>query len=261
MSALKSLLTFGLAHRQEIQGAYARNGTDFRAHRNDAMGQGYDAACGTGTKVATAPLRAAENIPRLVVRGLQFLFGIIMVGIYGVRVGAGSKDATNEAATWWFGLVVGVMACLASIVLAFTAPLGAISNRFKTHHMFGLDLLLALMWFIAFGIFFGIFHNRASDDSYKGSSTTVQKSVTWLDLVNALLWLASGVYGCIKTWVGRKRDAVLLQGREKMQERLVSRGGPAGGDIDKEEVYHYSSVSEPEQVYQQGRKRTYDYPV
>lgn len=261
MSNLKSLLKFGLAHRQEIQGAYAKNGTDFRAHRNDAMGQGYDTACETGTKVATAPLRAAENIPRLVVRGLQFLFAIIMVGIYGVRVGAGAKDADDEAATWWFGLIIGVVACLSALILAFTAPLGAISKKFKTHHLFALDIFLALMWFIVFGIFFGVFHNRASDDSYKGSSTMVQKSVTWLDLVNALLWLVSGVYGCIKTWVGRRRDAVLLQGREKMQDRLVSRGGSAGGDSDKENLYHYSSVSEPELVYQQGRKRTYDYPV
>lgn len=262
MSAALKLLKLGFEHRAEIQKAYAKNGTDLRAHSSDAMGQGYDAACSTGSAVATAPLRAAENIPRLVVRGLQFLFGLIMVGIYGVRVGAGQKDAADAAATWWFGLAVGVAACLAALVLAFTAPLGAVSKRFKTHHLFGCDLFLCVMWFAVFGTMFGIFHDRASDDPYKGSSTMVQKNVTWLDLVNALLWLISGVYGGIKTWVGRKRDAVLSQGREKMQDKFMSRGDATGWDSDKEDAYvEYSSISEPEHVYQQGRARTQGYHI
>lgn len=262
MSAALKLLKLGLEHRTEIQSAYAKHGTDLRAHRNDAMGQGYDAACDTGTKVATAPLRAAENIPRLVVRGLQFLFALIMVGIYGVRAGAGSKDADDASPAWWFGLIVGVLACVSALFLAFTAPLGVISKRFKTHHMFALDLVLCLMWFVAFGVFFSIFHNRDGDDSYKGSSTMVQKNVTWLDLVNALLWLVSGVYGFIKTWVGRKRDAVLSQGRNKMQEKMAyEKGHAAAVDSDEEELYKYSTVSEPDQVYQQGRQRAYVYHV
>lgn len=258
MAAALKLFKLGLEHRGEIQGAYAKHGTDLRAHRNDAMGQGYDAACSAGTSVATAPLRAAENIPRLVVRGLQFLFGLVMVGIYGVRVGAGSRDpAEAAAATWWFGLAVAVAACASALFLAFTAPLGLVCKKLRTHHMFGLDLLLCLMWFVAFGIFFGIFHHRDDDDSYKGSSTAVQRRVTWLDLVNALFWLLSGVYGFVKSWVGRKRDAVLSQGRERMQDRLAYKGGlEAGVDSDKEEV-DYSTLSEPDQVYQQGRARPY----
>lgn len=261
MAAALKLFKFGLEHRGEIQEAYAKHGTDFRAHRNDAAGKGYDAACDAGTKAATAPLRAAENIPRLVVRGLQFLFGLVMVGIYGVRVGAGNRDPAEAAAAWWFGLVVAVVACVSALALALTAPLGALSRRFKTHHMFGWDLLLCLMWFVAFGIFFDIFHDRAKDDPYKGSSTAVQKHVTWIDLVNALFWLLSGVYGFVKTWVGRKRDAVLSQGRDRMQDKLAYGGGlEAGLDSDKEEI-DYSTLSEPEHVYQQGRARTNYYHV
>lgn len=262
MSAALKLFKLGLEHRGEIRSAYAKHGTDLRAHRNDAVGQGYDAACETGTKVATAPLRAAENVPRLAVRGLQFLLGIVVVGVYGERVGAGRGDPARDAsAAWSFGLVVAVAACLAAVLLAFAAPLGAVSRRFKTHHLFGLDLLLCLMWFVAFGIFFGIFHDRAGDDPYKGSSTAVEKGTAWLDLVNALFWLTSGAYGFMKTWVGRKRDAVLSQGREKMQDRLAYQRGQPGVDGGKEELYEYSEVSEPGQVYQQGRARAYGYHV
>lgn len=262
MSSFTKLFKLGLAHRKDIQSAYAKNGTDFRAHRADAM----DIACDTGTKAATAPLRAAENIPRLVVRGLQFLFALIMVGIYGVRVGDGQKDASESSSAWYFGLVVGVMACISALILAFTAPFGAISKKFKTHHLFGWDLLLSLLWFIAFGVFMGIFHHRSSDDPFKGSNTTVQKSVTWIDLLNALFWLISGVYGFVKTWMGRKRDAALLHGRGMVEghtDRLFSRGGAREAEQhnEKEDMYEYSSVSdrvsEPERVYYQGRPSHY----
>lgn len=285
MSAALKLLKLGFEHRAGLQQAYAKNGTDLRAHSADAAGHGYDAACETGAAVATAPLRAAENIPRLAVRGLQFLFALVMVGVYGVRLGAirrGDSDdsTTNDSAgaCWWYGVVVGVAACLASLVLAFAAPLGAVSRRCRTHHLFAVDAFLCLNWFIVFGVFFGIFHDRAGDDPYQGASVAVQRSVAWVDLVNALLWLVSAVYGGVKTWVGRRRDAVLARGREKMQDKLRTaspssfsrQGGGAGGaaagagwDSDKErDAYvEYSSVSEPEHVYYQGRARTQGYHI
>ncbi|KAF3761620.1 hypothetical protein M406DRAFT_223020, partial [Cryphonectria parasitica EP155] len=162
-------------------------------------------------------LRAWENIPRLVVRGLQFLFGLIIVGIYGVRVGDGQKNAADASSAWWFGMIVAVLACISALILAFTAPFGMVSKRCKTHHMFGWDLSIFLLWIIVFGVFMGIFHNRSSDDSYKGSSTGVEKSAAWLDLVNALFWLVSGVYGAVKTWAGRRRDAL----KDQAQNRLL----------------------------------------
>lgn len=234
-------------HRKEIQTAYDKNGIDYRAHAKDASDFGYN----VGTKAATAPLRAWENIPRLIVRGLQFLFGIIIVGIYGVRVGAGQKDAADASPAWWFGLMIAVLSCLSAIILAFTAPLGAISKRFKTHHLFGWDLTFFLLWIVVFGIFMGIFHNRSSDDPYKGSSTALEKSAAWLDFVNALLWLVSGAYGGIKTWVGRRRDAL----KNQAQTRLLYGGRPGQnpGNVGKEEMSMYShdsDLAEPEPVYE-----------
>ncbi|PSR75849.1 hypothetical protein BD289DRAFT_346633, partial [Coniella lustricola] len=170
-----------------------------------------------GTKAATAPLRAWENIPRLAVRGLQFLLALIIVGIYGVRVGHGRSDSADASPAWWFGMMVGVLSCISALILAFTAPLGMFSDRFKTHHLFGWDLVFFLLWIIVFGIFEGIFHDRSSDNPYKDSSTAVEKSAAWLDLVNALLWLVSGVYGGIKTWLGRRRDAL----KDRVQHRLL----------------------------------------
>lgn len=250
MSAASKLFKFALEHRGEIKSAYAKNGTNYQAHAKDATDIGYE----LGTKAATAPLRVWENIPRLVVRGLQFLFGLIIVGIYGVRVGDGQKNPDDASAAWWFGMIVAVIACISSLILAFTAPFGAVSKKFKVHYLFGWDLGLCFLWIIVFGIFMQLFHSRSSDDSYKGSSTSLQKAAAWLDLVNVLLWLISGIYGGIKTWVARRRDAL----KNKAQNKLFQSSGSAATSVheDKEALYEHS-VSEPEPVYHQSKWQGY----
>ncbi|KAJ4424446.1 hypothetical protein N0V82_000968 [Gnomoniopsis sp. IMI 355080] len=240
MSSVSKLFKLALEHRGEIKSAYEKNGTNYQAQAKDATNVGYD----LGTKAVTAPLRAWENIPRLVVRGLQFLFGIIIVGIYGVRVGDGQKNADDASPVWWFGMIVAVLACISALILAFTAPFGAVSKKFKVHYLFGWDLGLCFLWIVVFGIFMQIFHNRSSDDSYQGSSTSVQKAAAWLDLVNVLLWLISGVYGGIKTWVARRRDAL----KDKAQNKLFQGPGSTSEEEDKEALYAHS-VSEPEPIY------------
>lgn len=262
MPSFSNLLKLGLAHRQTLHTAY-NTPHPAATLRSEAL----DFASTSGTTAATAPLRAAETIPRLVVRGLQFLFALIMVGIYGVRVG--SDSATS--AVWRFGLVVGVMACVSAVVLAFAAPLGAVVKSCKVHHLFGWDLALALLWIVVFGVFMGIFHGRtAAEGEFEGSSTTVEKAVTWIDLVNALLWLLSGAYGGVKTWMAKKREAALRRGRGLVEERTDRLFGgqqmqqQQPHQQDEKEVYDYSSssesdksVSEPARVYYQGRPNEY----
>lgn len=253
MASVVRLLRLALQHRGEIKSAYDKNGLNYQAHAKDATNVGYE----LGTKAVTAPLRVWENIPRLIVRGLQFLFGIIIVGIYGVRVGNGQKNADQASAIWWFGMIVAVLACISALILALTAPLGAVSNKFKVHFLFGWDLGLSLLWIIVFGICMHIFHNRDSSDPYKGSSVSLEKSAAWLDLVNSILWLISGVYGGIKTWVSRRRDAL----KDKAQNKFFQGLKTSSMDDDKEAMYahsHVSHVSEPEPVYHLGRQRGYN---
>lgn len=168
-----------------------------------------DSGFAYGKKTATAPLRVYENIPRLVVRGLQFLLGIVIVGIYGERVRKGREDPEAASAAWVFGLIVSVAACFTALVFAVVAPLGAVARRFKTHRLFGWDLTLFVLWITTFGVFAQIFLHRDDDaSSYKGASTTIEKGAMWLDLANSLLWLVSGVYGSLKVFLGNKVDSV-----------------------------------------------------
>ncbi|KAL1852517.1 hypothetical protein Daus18300_012115 [Diaporthe australafricana] len=180
------------------------DGLDPRAHAQ----RGANTGISYGKKAATAPLKAWENIPRLVVRALQFVLGLVVVGLYGHRVAKQREGDGLPSPEWVYGLVVAGLSCVTAVAFAAAAPFGAVSNKFKTARLFSWDLTLFLLWIIVFGIFGGIFLHRDSDDSYKGSSTAVEKGAVWLDLVNAIFWLISGTYGFIKTFLGEKVDSL-----------------------------------------------------
>ncbi|POS75271.1 hypothetical protein DHEL01_v206328 [Diaporthe helianthi] len=185
------------------------DGLDPRAHAQRGANHGI----AYGRKAATAPLKAWENIPRWVVRGLQFILGLVIVGLYGHRVqkqrhAAQENDDAHVSPEWVFGLIVAGLSSITAVVFAIAAPFGAVSNRCKTARLFSWDLSLFLLWIVVFGILGAIFLHRDNDDSYKGSSTIVEKGAVWVDLVNAILWLVSGTYGFVKTFMSAKVDTL-----------------------------------------------------
>ena len=199
------------------------DGLDPRAHAQ----RGANTGISYGKKAATAPLKAWENIPRWVVRGLQFVLGLVVVGLYGHRV---QKQITAE---WVFGLVVAALSCVTAVAFAVAAPFGAVSNRCKTARLFSWDLTLFLLWIVVFGIFGGIFLHRDDEDgSYKGSNTAVEKGAVWVDLVNAILWLISGIYGLIKTFMGRKVDTL----GEKVTDKVFGKKQPPPNKMEMYET-------------------------
>lgn len=206
-------------HKDPIHNAWNEGGLNTQAHAQ--RGANYGIAY--GKKAASAPLKAWENIPRLVVRGLQFVLGIVIVGLYGHRV-----DKSGLSPDWTFGLVVAALSCVTAVVFAVAAPFGAVANRFKTARLFSWDLTLFLLWIVVFGIFAGIFLHRDSDDSYKGSNTAVEKGAVWVDLVNAILWLVSGVYGFIKTFMSGKVDTL----GQKVTGKVFAKRQPQQNKMD-----------------------------
>ena len=85
---------------------------------------------------------------------------------------------------------------------------------------FVFDLILCIAWIVVFAIFAGIFVKRESDDKYKGSSTGAMKIAVWVDLVNAILWLGTGIYGAARTLLREKVNKLM----EKLTfERLIKK--------------------------------------
>jgi hypothetical protein len=207
--AITKLLPVLLKHKDTL----LEDGLDPHAHARRGANYGVNYGVNYGKKAATAPLKAWENIPRWVVRGLQFVLGLVIVGLYGHRVdkqhsAANENGGSHLSPEWVFGLVVAGLSSLTAVIFAAMAPFGAVSNRCRTSRLFSWDLSLFLLWIVVFGIFAGIFLHRDNDDSYKGSSTAVQKGAVWVDLVNAILWLISGTYGFVKTFMSGKVDTI-----------------------------------------------------
>jgi hypothetical protein len=180
----------------------AKDAMDGKLQKGNMGDRAYDVTVGTGMavgkKAATTQLKIWENLPRLVVRGLQFIFGLVIIGFYGHRV------AANAGPAWTFGLFVAAVSAVTAVTFAVLAPFGAVHDRLKTHRFFFVDYGLFLFWIIVFGIFAGIFLKRADDDEFQGASPSVQRKVVWVDLVNALLWLISGTYGLTKKLLGKQ---------------------------------------------------------
>ncbi|KAK3938748.1 hypothetical protein QBC46DRAFT_389520 [Diplogelasinospora grovesii] len=176
-------------------------------------------AISMGKKTATAPLKAWENVPRWVCRGLQLLFGLIVAGFYGHRIDADRRAGSSPSVEWGYGVVVASLACITAVAFALAAPFGAVSSRFKTHRLWACDVVLFILWIVAFAVFAGIFLKRDNDLDYKGASTRTMKGVVWLDFVNAILWLVSGLYGLFKTFLSKKVD----EHGERMAGKVVDK--------------------------------------
>lgn len=204
--------------------------SEFRAADKGELGRAagrhaFNEGTETGKTMGKTWLKTFEVVPRLVCRGLQFLFAIIACGFYGNRVHADDKADRGFSPEWILAITVAGAAAVSSVLFVAATPLGAVPfvggriKLFKTYRAFAWDLFLFVMWIVVFGIFAGIFLKRDSDDKYKGSSTGLMKTAVWVDLVNAILWLVSGVYGCIKTFLGDKVDHLSDKAGKKLFER------------------------------------------
>ncbi|KAK0389989.1 hypothetical protein NLU13_3562 [Sarocladium strictum] len=186
----------------------------------------FNEGAATGTTMGKSWLKTFEVNPRLVFRCLQFLFAIIAVGFYGNRVDADRKERDGFSPEWMYAMIVGGASAVTAVLFVAAATLGALPyigsrlKMLKVYRAFPCDLILFVAWIVVFGIFAGIFLHRDDDDgSYKGSKTGPMKVAVWIDLVNAVLWLISGTYGGLKTFLGGK----LEEATAKVGNKLFSR--------------------------------------
>ncbi|KAF0329637.1 hypothetical protein GQ607_003205 [Colletotrichum asianum] len=222
---------------------------EFRTADKGEMGRNvgraaFNEGADTGKTMGKTWLKTFEVVPRLVCRGLQFLFALIACGFYGNRVQADDKADNGSSPEWILAITVAGTAAVSSVLFVLATPLSAIPfigsrvKLFKTYRAFAWDLFLFIMWIVVFGIFAGIFLKRSSEDKYKGASTTAMKTAVWVDLVNAILWLISGVYGCIKTFLGDKVDHL----SDKAGKKLFEKKKPAPAKDGYAESGHHARL-------------------
>ena len=203
---------------------------EFRAADKKELGRkagrhAFSEGAETGKTMGKTWLKTFEVMPRLVCRGLQFIFALIACGFYGHRVDEDHDSGNGFSVEWIYALAIAGVSATTSLLFVAVTPMGAlpyVGSRLKlvkTYRAFPWDLSLFIAWLVVFGIFAGIFLHRSDDDKYKGAKTGPMKVAVWIDLVNTLLWLISGVYGAVKSFLGKKADQIT----DKMGQKLFEK--------------------------------------
>lgn len=160
---------------------------------NAGVGIAKTMAKGSIKKFFASPLMWA----RLVGRGTQFVFALIVVASYGARVNRDRREGNDQAAGWVYALFVAGLSAITSAV--FAIPF------WRTHVYFLWDAFLFILWVAVFGTFARIFLPLESgEDEYQGASIAAMKVAVWLDLVNCILWLDTAIYGFVYGWTTEK---------------------------------------------------------
>ncbi|KAL7619557.1 hypothetical protein AAE478_010097 [Parahypoxylon ruwenzoriense] len=168
-----------------------------------------------GKGAATKQVYIYETWLRWVARGIQFVLAVIVAGLYGHRVDTDHRAGNKQSAAWVYALIVAGLTCITCTFYAIPNPFG----RLQSHRLFAWDLVIFVLWIALFGTFAAIFLKR-DDDEYEGTSVTLMKCAVWLDLVNCILWLGTGLYGCVRTFVGRKVNAKVDHYQNKVEDHV-----------------------------------------
>lgn len=218
--------------------------SDFHSADKGDMGrkaghQAFNTGTDTGKEMGKTWLKTFETIPRFVCRGLQLVFAIIACGFYGNRLDADRRAGNGPEPEWIFAVLIAGVSALSAIFFVAVVPLGAMPflgsrlKMVKTYRFFTWDFSMFILWIVVFGIFAGIFLKRESDDPYKGASTTAMKTAVWVDFANCIFWLISGVYGLVKTCLGRRADKLT----DKVGNKLFTKKNKeAGMEMDAGQV-------------------------
>lgn len=142
---------------------------------------------------------------RLVLRFLQFILGITVIGLYAVDLRKADKMDAYTDGKWVFAVVVGTLSAVT--VLIYAIPF------IKSYWAFGWDWLLFILWTALFGTFGSIFIKAKPTPEQHGQIR--MKHAVWVDLVNMLLWLITAVYSTIIWWRNRS-SRTLHTGRGKV---------------------------------------------
>ncbi|KAI1366154.1 hypothetical protein F5Y08DRAFT_144493 [Xylaria arbuscula] len=178
-----------------------------------------------GKGAITKPIYLYETWMRFVGRGLQFIFALIVVGLYGSRVSSDHSHERSQAVQWVFALFVSSLSAITAVLFAIPQPF------VKTARLFAWDFTLFILWIAAFGTFAVIFLRMPDDDAhkwYENTRVSVMRGAVWVDLVNAIFWLLTGGYGCFRTFVSRKVDATIDHQLEKIENKVADKVEESG---------------------------------
>ena len=162
--------------------------------------RGEKATLGTTLSSTLTP----STIARLLIRFLQFVLGLTVIGLYAVDLDNARKANKYVDSKWVWAVVCGTLGALTSLV--FMLPLA------KAWFFFGVDAFVWVCYLVAFGIFGKMFIN---EDPEGNKGIQRMKNAVWVLLANMLLWFGTAVVGAVVFWRSRKaRTSLTGRGRQ-----------------------------------------------
>ncbi|KAL8921773.1 MAG: hypothetical protein Q9208_005530 [Pyrenodesmia sp. 3 TL-2023] len=135
-----------------------------------------------------------SKVPLWVLRFLQFVFAITVIGLYAqdLRRAHGEGSIYSES-KWGYATAVGTIGAVSALVLIWPA---------LSMWAWGWDFVVFILFTALFGLFAKLFihyNNFMGDGDVKR-----MKRAVWIDLINMLLWFVTFIYGVVRFFFFRK---------------------------------------------------------
>ncbi|KAI1327295.1 hypothetical protein F5Y16DRAFT_197668 [Xylariaceae sp. FL0255] len=156
---------------------------------------------------------------RLIGRGLQLIFALVVIGLYGTKVHADADAGTGESVRWVFAVIVASLSAIVAVLFAIPQPF------VRTARLFYVDFTIFILYIAVFGTFAITFlriPNDAAHETYDGAKVSTMRHAVWIDLLNALFWLFTGGYGFFRTFVSRKADKMIDEKLDQLEKGVMS---------------------------------------
>ncbi|KAF2398021.1 hypothetical protein EJ06DRAFT_532387 [Trichodelitschia bisporula] len=142
-------------------------------------------------------------IVRMFLRFFQIIMAVTVIGLYTVDIARARQLGASADPAWIFA--VSLASASAALAIFCFWPV-------KAFIWFLVDLIFMLLWLIVFGLFAAIYRTAKDQKVTKpgwhkpmeGPSLIRMKHAVWVDMVNAVLWFITGVWGAIQFWRNRK---------------------------------------------------------
>ncbi|KAL8756452.1 MAG: hypothetical protein Q9184_004496 [Pyrenodesmia sp. 2 TL-2023] len=135
-----------------------------------------------------------SKVPLWVLRFLQFVFAITVIGLYAQDLRRAHREGYSTLdLRWGYATAVGTTGAVSALVLIWPA---------LSMWAWVWDFVVFILFTALFGLFgkMYIHYNNFTGD---GDVKRMQRAV-WIDLINMLLWFVTFIYGVVRFFLFRK---------------------------------------------------------
>lgn len=175
-------------------------------------------------------------ISRTSLRTLQFIFAVIVAGLYGVDLAHDTRTNTHAPAEWVYAEVVCCLSAITCIIHCFVTVTRVCWSAW--------DGVLFILWLAQVGVF-GTIYGSSVKPGYENATQSLLRmhAAIWISLVNMLMWFATTILAitwCIRARKVTRRTDLLDVNKEQESEMdkdleigEVKYGGFEGSELDK----------------------------